>query len=141
METKLSKEEREAILIEREERLERNYKRGKLIVAVISITWILLTIITMFINFSVLVLIINLIAAGALWFGVKWVRFYYAGSVVFWCFAYFSILFRSELLSQVPVWGLVLIMIQLNFGIISAILLFKDKGVIDFMDYQKESPY
>ena len=141
METKLSKEEREAILIEREEKLERNYKRGRLIVAVISITWILLTIITMFINFNVLALIINITAAGALWFGIKWIRVYFAITVAIGCISFLVLVFNLELLALIPMWGLILSIFQLVFGIAGSILLFKDQGVIDFMEYQKESPY
>jgi hypothetical protein len=141
MESLLSKEEREAILKEREDRLARNYKRGKIIVAVISVAWTIFTIISIFVNFSIMALIINISAAWALWFGIKWIRVYFAFTVVVGLISFLAILFRFELMVEIPAWGLAFIIIQLVFGIISSILLFKDKGVIDFMEYQRESPY
>jgi len=141
MEPLLSKEEREEFLQKREERLERNYKQGKVIVAVISLTYIIFTVIASIISLNVLGLIINIAAAVALWFGVKWVRVFFAFTVVVNVILLLVVLFNPVLLSALPTWGLVLSIFQLAFGIISSILLFKNEGVIDFMEYQRESPY
>ena len=141
MEPLLSKEEREEFLQKREERLERNYKQGKVIVAVISLTYIIFTVIASIISLNVLGLIINIAAAVALWFGVKWVRVFFAFTVVVNVILLLVVLFNPVLLSTLPTWGLVLSIFQLAFGIISSILLFKNEGVIDFMEYQRESPY
>ena len=141
MEPLLSKEEREEFLQKREERLERNYKQGKVIVAVISLTYIIFTVIASIISLNVLGLIINIAAAVALWFGVKWVRVFFAFTVIVNAILLLVVLFNPVLLSALPTWGLVLSIIQLAFGIISSILLFKNEGVIDFMEYQRESPY
>jgi len=141
METLLSKEEREEFLQKREERLERNYKRGKVIVAVISLTYIVFTVIASIISLNVLGLIINIAAAVALWFGIKWVRVFFAFTVIVNAIVLLVVLFNPVSLSALPTWGLVLGIFQLTFGIISSILLFKSEGVIDFMEYQRESPY
>jgi len=141
MEPLLSKEEREEFLQKREERLERNYKQGKVIVAVISLTYIIFTVIASIISLNVLGLIINIAAAVALWFGVKWVRVFFAFTVIVNVILLLAVLFNPVLLSALPTWGLVLSIFQLAFGIISSILLFKNEGVIDFMEYQRESPY
>ncbi len=139
MEPLLSKEKREAILKEREERLERNYKRGKVIVTIIALTYIVFTVISSIIRLNVLGLIINIAAAVALWFGVKWVRVYFAFTVIVNAIATLVVLFNPGLLSALPTWGLILSIIQLAFGISSSILLFKSEGVIEFMEYQREA--
>lgn len=141
MEPLLTKEEREAILVEREARLEKNYKRGKIIVSTISITYIIFTVFSSIIRLNVFGLIINLAAAVALWFGVKWVRVFFAFTVAVGLIAFIVILFTPALMASLPTWALILSVIQTIFGVISTILLFKNEGVIDFMEYQHESVY
>lgn len=140
MESLLTKDERESFLQEREERLARNYKRGKIIVTTIAITYFIFTIISSIIKLNILGLVINISAAWALWYGVKWVRFYFAFAVVVQIIAFFTIIFNPGLLSALPSWGLFLAILQLIFGIVSVILLFKSEGVRDFMEYQREAP-
>lgn len=139
MEQLLTKEEREALLKEREERLARNYKRGKIFVSTISVIWIIFTLIASIINLNVIGLIINLAAAAALWFGVKWVRVFFAFTVIVNVVILFSVMFNPGLLAGLPTWGLVLSLLQTVFGIAGTILLFKSEGVRDFMEYQRES--
>ncbi len=140
MEPILSKEERESMLVEREKRLEQQYKTGKIIVTVIALTYIIFTIISSIISFNILGLVINISAAVALFFGVKWVRVYFVISVGLGSILFLVILFDPALLAQMPGWAIALSAFQTIFGIISSVLLFKSKSVIEFMEYQKESP-
>lgn len=141
MEPLLNKEEREAVLREREERLERNYRKGKIIVSTIAIVFILFTVISAFVKLNILGLIINISAATALFFGIKWVRVYYAITVGIGIIIFLSAIFNPEAMAILPAWALIASIAQLLFGIVSSILLFKSEAVIDFMEYQRESVY
>lgn len=141
MESELSKEERENILIEREKKLVQQYKTGKIIVSAIAILYIVFTIISLIIKLNVFGLIINISVAWALFYGAKWSRIYYAISVGLGVLIFAQVLFNPTVSSQLPMWGLVLSFLQIFVGIISSILLFKSKAVIEFMETQREMPY
>lgn len=140
MEPLLSKEEREAFLIEREKRVEQQYKTGKIIVSTIAVTYIVFTIIGVILSLNILSLIINISAACALFFGVKWVRIYYAIAVGTGVLLFLAVLFNPGAMSQIPVWAVIITILQLAFGIVSSILLFRSESVIEFMEVQRELP-
>lgn len=73
--TELTSFEKEQALDEHNIKQQKLYKRGKIIVSIITLLQVWQAVLSLFTNGGVLGLIVNLALAAALFFGVRWVRY------------------------------------------------------------------
>ncbi|MFF2885350.1 MerR family transcriptional regulator [Paenibacillus sp. NPDC057967] len=117
------------------ERQAKQFKRGKTIVYSIAISNILMAVVSFFLNFNILWLIIQIILAICLISGVTWVRYLFAVGAALAVFLSVQLLVLSvsEGLIGFSIYSIVVI----AYSGISSFLLFKSEAVSEFLYAQK----
>lgn len=131
----LTKQEREKILEEFDEKKERQYKTGKVIVVTIALVNIAGTIVSSFINFNLFTLMVQIALSIALLCGVSWVRYLFAAGSALGAILVLYALAHAN--SVIPFYLTVIAVTYLFYCIISSIILYVSKSVTEFLYSQK----
>lgn len=138
MNDQLSAEEKEKALLEFEQKQVRMYNKGKTIVISIAVINILSVIVSQFIRFNFFSLIAQIILSVMLIAGVSWVRYLFAAG------AFLNVFLLMYIILNLAGFGfsgrgivLIIILLQIAFSALSAVLLFASKSVSEFLYAQK----
>ncbi len=129
--------EEQQVLDELEKNQNRLYKQGKIIVSVIAISNIIGAVVSAFVNFNLLLLIVQIILTIALICGVSWVRYLFAVSAGLNSFLSLSLLFGYLDFQAVNPAVVTYIVLLLVYSIASCVVLFASKAVSEFLYTQK----
>ncbi|MCX7708682.1 MAG: hypothetical protein N2484_02415 [Clostridia bacterium] len=133
----LTKQEKEQAIKAFEQRQARQFKFGKAIVFTIAAVNILSALVSAFYNFNLISMIIQIVLSVALFAGISWVRYLFAGgaalSTMIIIYALTSVGFDSGL----SVAEIVIVLACLVYSVASCIVLFASKSVSEFLYSQK----
>ena len=132
----------EPVLEEIEVSQEALYSRGKTIVAIIAAVHIVGAIISAFVQFNLISLVVQIALAIALLCGVTWVRYLFAVNAGLSCLTSFYLLFMGTDFTAIPssIGRLLLgayLVISMLYSVAVCIVLFKSKAVSEFLYTQR----
>jgi hypothetical protein len=116
---------------------QRNYMVGKIIVITIATINALLSLMSFFIDFDYISLVIQIILIIALLYGVVWVRYLFAIGSMFSVYFMLKLLTNGFTVMFTSAYIIIFAVLFLTYSIISCILLFTSKSVSTFLYKQK----
>lgn len=129
---KITDQEKERLIKEFDARQERQCKTGKIIVFIIATFNIIGSIISMFVRFNIITLIIQVVLSIALFRGVTWVRYFFAINAALGSLMAFYYLGVNN-----SAFNIMLAVTVVVYQVICSILLFVSKSVSEFLYMQK----
>jgi len=141
IEKKLTDEQKQQYLMEYRQKQERTFRTGKIIVAVLAITNVIVGvanfIVMPFSFFSIVVLILEIIFSIALYCGVAWVRYLFVIVSAYQAFVSFMSIFELNSYGGVSAEWYLLFTAILVYNIAFVILLFVNRSVSEFLYGQR----
>lgn len=136
----LSKEQKEELLREYNLKAEKRYKLGKIIVAAIAITNVVITLLSNIIgSFNVINVIIQVAFSVALFMGVRWVKWLFiVGSVLSVLLAFYIFFTSMDILNNTAlIWNVTVLIATLIEAVVAGIMLIFSKSVAEFLYDQR----
>lgn len=137
MEEEYSASEKQQVIEELEKTHQRLYLQGKIIVFVIATINAVGTIVSAFLNFNLVTLIVQIALSIMLLCGVPWVRYFFAIGAGMSSFLSLYLLFTDLNYAGVNSGYVIYLVIMLVYSIASCIVLFASKSVSEFLYTQR----
>ncbi|MCL6457873.1 MAG: MerR family transcriptional regulator [Gorillibacterium sp.] len=132
-----SKEEREQQYQQYLKRQKGQFTRGKVIVFSLAAINMMSALISAVYDFHFLSLALNIIFSIALFFGVTWIRYFFALAATYGVFSSVVLILGHANELNLTTGLILLILLQMIYGVVSSVLLFRSQAISEFMYAQK----
>lgn len=133
----LSAAEKEQLKREYEQRQDKRYADGQRIIFWIATINIAGSVLLFFFRFNFISMIIQICLSIALYRGVSWVRYLFAIGAALSVFATLGIIFGEDFGVGIAGWLMLLLFVELVYHVASAVILFTNRSVSEFLYEQK----
>ncbi len=133
----ITEQEKVQSILKFHKKQQRNYMVGKIIVITIATINTLLSLMSFFIDFDYISLVIQIILIIALLYGVVWVRYLFAIGSMLSVYFLLKLLTNGYIVMFTSTYSVIYTVFLLTYSLISCILLFTSKSVSAFLYKQK----